>query len=259
MSKLSLQFAQPLVFVAVGIYENERLVGIVCLRHYRVAIRVSFKFSDLPARCVQSDFHAANGCRGSISYDKKLPDKGVGKLSDQDPAVVESNAGGSLLEHTRGLGYYRRKRPFEIVQVSNTRYDVIDIVTRELLGVVYGDDKPGQSSYFVELGSVAAPADKVFEWNVDQLGLDEPQRSRWEVAELVWRYVFPKKSVAWCAMRNIVAWYDWVINSLAVVGRGALVVLAIVFALDLAFFAWEVRGIVHDIVLQWLESVRDQG
>lgn len=60
-------------------------------------------------------------------------------------------------------------------------------------------------------------------------------------------------------MRGLVHGYDWVIRVVEIVVRVGLTLVAIAFVVALVDFLWDARGFIHDIVLQWLEGVRDRG
>ena len=169
-------------------------------------------------------------------------------------------------EEWRGLGCYRGLRPFKLITDDQGGYDVIDIAARDRLGkVVSGTTRrTGQSGKFqttaflIDLESATAPAAKVIKWNEETL-TDARYTTAMEAADALWSFALPWKSRSWRAMRRLVLGYDWALRFVEVFARLVLIGVVLVFAASLAWFLWEVREVVHDIILQWLEAVRDRG
>ena len=170
-------------------------------------------------------------------------------------------------EEWRGLGCYRGLRPFKLVTDDQGGYDVIDIAAKDRLGkVVPGPttrraEQPGKfqvTAFLIDLESATAPAAKVLKWNKETL-TDARYTTAIEAADALWSFALPWKSRSWRAMRRLVLGYDWALRFVEVFARLVLVGVALVFAVSLAWFLWEVREVVHDIILQWLEAVRDRG
>ena len=55
LGELSLQLAQPFVFVAIRVNEEEHMPQIFLPGHHRIALMVRFEYVNLPARCVQGN------------------------------------------------------------------------------------------------------------------------------------------------------------------------------------------------------------
>ena len=55
LSELAFQLAQPVVFVAISVCEDERFARIYLSRYDRMATSVGLKYADLPARRVQAN------------------------------------------------------------------------------------------------------------------------------------------------------------------------------------------------------------
>ena len=170
---------------------------------------------------------------------------------------VSADEAGSLIEHRRGVGYYRWLRPFELHGVA-LGFDVVDVSTRESLGGVYvvDADPEAENMYLISGHTTAAPDESVRSWNGEQFA-ESKIPSAWEAADALWRMAFPVKSRWWLGMRRVVHVFDAGRHVLALAMQGALALLVLVFAVDLVGFLWEVRDVVQEIALQWLREVRD--
>ncbi len=144
-----------------------------------------------------------------------------------------------------GLAPFRRRRPYDIVP-SGLAFDVHDSATSEFFGAAIAEDPEG--SYRI---SEAGPTSAAFEWNRKGGG------SGLQAADVIWRTSYPIKSRAWLAMRGLVHEYDWALNLASIVARVAVIGAVAWFVLDWVGFFWQAREIVQEIVLRWLESVRD--
>ena len=169
-----------------------------------------------------------------------------------------ANGAGSLVKHRRGLGSYRRFRPFELHPIGEKRYQVIDTSTRELLGTVESlDDYP--DSFGIDLETSTAPAKRVRAWNQKVLRAEEP-RSAMEAANRLWSLAFPAQSIWWRLLRLFVLFHDWVTRGVFVTVRLVIVLAFLAFVLKLVPFLNEVREDGQIIVLQYLGAmVEDEG
>lgn len=159
---------------------------------------------------------------------------------------------GGLFGPSSGLGLFRRRRPYDVTPAGVGIYEVSDHLTGEFFGSVIAVE-PGVWIYRIDEAMAAAPVEKVHEWNTTSKG------SALEAADALWRLSYPRKSLAWLAMRGIVHAYDWTLHLVNVAARVAIIGIAIWFVGAWVGFAWEAREVVHAIALQWLESIRAAG
>ena len=158
-------------------------------------------------------------------------------------------------EHKTRFGHYRQWRPFYVRwddYGGDDGWRVIDKTSEEQFGKVIRS-RP----MFIDCLTTAAPSNKVEKANDSLRELRE--LSLFVAADHLWRLVYPIKSRWWLAMRSLVHGYDWVMRAVEIVVRIGLILVAAAFAIALADFLWDARGLVHDIVLQWLEGARDRG
>ncbi len=177
----------------------------------------------------------------------------------QELAATTSEAvkRGGPSDGLRGLDYYRRLRPFDLVQFDEWGYSVYDVSSGELFGNVCGNTVGkgplAPTSFRIEMPTLAAPAKDAIAWNNAQ----DHYSSAWEVADQLWRIALPVKSRFWLLMRRLVLGYDWLMASVNLLARVALALTLLGFAVSFVLFMWEVRGVTQEILMQWLESVRD--
>ena len=165
---------------------------------------------------------------------------------------------------SKRLDYYRRQRPYDIVPnyvdekgPKTTVYrfwSVLDGLSQEVLGrLVARIDSPG--SIKIELQFAAASSKRVVKFN----NSPEERYSIHEAAGELWKAVYPIKSVWWRFMRGFVHCCDGSIRVVESLAPVVLIGIAVAFVFGVIPFLWEARDVIQDIVLQWLEEVRDQG
>ena len=168
-------------------------------------------------------------------------------MTDED-TEDEGYSGTPMPQHTGGLGYYRRLRPFTI-----EKWYVVDVVTGERLGYLRDTYAPGDAEgYAIGTTNAVVPSDKMMAANE---ALDS-EESAWVAADRLWTLAFPVKSRMWLGLRALVLGSDWLVGFATTVARVAILVLVAAFVFGSIGFLWEARELVQDIIINWLEKVR---